>query len=539
MFDKNDELDSFWDISKLIPKKPAKISRFSTNEKIAEVVIDGDRTAKEGIPKSERTLTFKAYEAPRTASSETVKETSYVPENSRLIKRVTIKPSIDRFDFYDTFRKAALIYYDYKCGKCDFASFYSYKPQYSQMNTEQKKYYFYWRDQLRHSRYLKTDYSYIYLYAYEILNLPERIGKEEGLKRLIEVWSAYRKELPRIDIPFSAWVQDYCLVYQLPCPSEAVGDFLFDIINLSAFKEFYLSGAVGGNASSAMIAYLSDYDWRRGKYACTDNADMYRAHVEGAMQRVFAKILSEGIIEKSEPVKITRNAFPESLCTHSVKCILEIEYYSVSDSPDLRRIVTAAIKYTENKLRACLGVKSRLAVKDLPDDVKGIIDKYFEAEFERLRKERERESQPEYERLYDALGDDFSLEAAAEIERASWQTTAKLVEGIEDYDGDYYGEKPISVPEPTVARNSQKSVQNTNRYGLSDYEIEFIRAALGADFAACRKICKENGALEDADAEKINEAFSDNFGDVILEESDTGGYKVMDDYYEEISEWLL
>ena len=542
MFDKKDDFDSFWDVSKLVPKKKPSMTRFSTSEKTEEVIIYGEDPAKNARAASERKLSFGAYEASRQGTNAKLSETSYVPSNSRLIKRVTIKPSIDRFDFYDTFRKAALIYYEYKCGKCDFVPFYSYKPQYSQMNIEQKKYYFYWRDEVRKSRYLKTDYSYIYLYAYEILNLPERIGREEGIRLLIDVWKAYRRELPGIDQNFAAWVQDYCLVYQLPCPFESIKDFLFDVINVSPFKEFYLSASIGvENSSAAMLAYLSDYDWRKGKYAGGDSADIYRMHVEGAMQRVFAKILNDDIVKKNHPVKISRTAFPGSLCTHSVKCILELEYYSISDSPELRGLVTASLKHTENKLRACLGVKSRLAVKDLTDDLRGIIDKYFETELLRLRKEQERANQPEYERLYDAVRDDISLEDAMKIEKASWQTTAKLVEGIEDYDAEATvkaHDAPQRSIDFTAEKNPSVKSAQSDRYGLSYSEIEFIRAALNGDNAAEVNISKECGAMRESVAEKINEVFADNFGDVILEESD-GGYKVIDDYCEEIEEWLI
>ena len=52
------------------------------------------------------------------------------------------------------------------------------------------------------------------------------------------------------------------------------------------------------------------------------------------------------------------------------------------------------------------------------------------------------------------------------------------------------------------------------------------------------RIAKEYGVPKETIAEKINEAFSDNFGDVILEESDMGELKVIDDYFEEIGKWL-
>ena len=544
MADKKDRLDDFWDLSKLVPRKKPQVSQFSTTTPVSEITIASteDASSTYSVSSEDRKLDFSAY---KPSSEDKKGDRSYVPTSSRLIRRVTIKPSCDRFDFYDTFRKAALIYFDYKCQRCDFVPFYSYKPQYSQMTTEQKKYYFYWRDELRRKRFLKTDYSYVYLYAYEILNLPEKIGKEEGLRLLIAVWKAYRNDLPRLDANFSAWVQDYCLVYELECPFDEIRDFLFDVINVSSFKEFYLSDIEsGGNASSAMLAYLSDYDWRRGKYAGGDNAQVYRTHVESAMQRVFALLLSDEAVTGGETNKITRTAFPGSLCTHTVKCILEIEYSSISSSPELRKNVTAALKYVENKLRAILGVKSRLAIKELPDQFRRVIDKYFENEFARMKRERERAAMPEYERLYDAPESAVSFEDAVEIEKASWRMTARLVEGTEDYEQSVL--EATQICEQTVAEDvedctseeSAASGDACDAYGLDNSEIAFLRAVSDNNVHKAAEIARDCKKMPEALAEKINEAFADNFGDVVLEESDEGGYKVIDDYTEEISEWL-
>ena len=42
----------------------------------------------------------------------------------------------------------------------------------------------------------------------------------------------------------------------------------------------------------------------------------------------------------------------------------------------------------------------------------------------------------------------------------------------------------------------------------------------------------------DAPAERINEAFADNFGDVILEDDGTSGFVIIEDYLEDVIEWL-
>ena len=544
----DDDRDDFWDIAKLVPKDRPKMNQFSSSPKVKDFVPEEDFTKEDKRTSPEdRKIDFSLYQ--RDSESKGERESySYSPEGNSLVKTVTIKPSLDRFDFYDTFRKAALIYYDYKCPKSDFAPFYSYKPQYSQMTAEQKKYYFYWRDEVRRGRYIKTDYSYIYLYVYEILNLPEKCAAEDGLKLLCDVWTAYRRALPRIDQCFALWVQDYCLVYGLECPFDRIKDFLFEVINVSAFKEFYLSDIDrGGNGAAAMIAYLSDYDWRRGKYAGGDNAEMYRAHVEGAMRRVFIRLLNREAIESSEVAKLTKTAFAGSLCTHTVKCNLEIEYTAVADSPEMRAIVTSALKYTENKLRACLGVKSRLAIRDLPDEYKRIIDKYFEAEFERLKRERAKANQPEYERLYDAPEERVSLADALEIEKASWKMTARLVEGTEaeaeleiesSAVNAIEGEREGSSFAAQKENSSLDHADSGETYGLSENEIDYIFAVYSQNGIKKDAVVSVLGMPEDAIAEKINETFADNFGDVVLEPSFDGGYCVIEDYFEEIGEWL-
>lgn len=547
MVDFKDDIDDFWDVSKLVPKKRAPLTQFSSSPKVRDFAVN-DVVVPENENKTDtadRKIDFSLYESV-SDGREKREPRSYAPEGNSLIKRVTIKPSLDRFDFYDTFRKAALIYYDYKCPRCDFVPFYSYKPQYSQMTAEQKKYYFFWRDEVRRKRYIKTDYSYIYLYVYEILNLPEKCDAEAGLEMLCEIWAAYRKDLPRIDQSFALWVQDYCLVYGLECPFDKIKDFLFDAINASQFKEFYLADIYrGGNGAAAMIAYLSDYDWRRGKYAGGDNAEMYRMHVEGAMRRVFIRLLNCETVEAASVATLTKTAFAGSLCTHTVKCNLEIEYTSVADAPEMRTIVTSALKYTENKLRACLGVKSRLAIRDLPDEYKRIIDKYFEAEFARLKRERDKANQPEYERLYDAPEQMVSFADAIEIERASWKMTARLVEGTEAEEESLAAEwstQNVQQTEPEKTEETgfmpEEKRERADAYGLSSDEIGYLSAVYEENNEKMQAMARNLGMPEDAVAEKINEAFADNFGDVILELSDMGAYRVIEDYFEEIGEWL-
>ena len=534
-FNDKDERDNFWNLDKLVPKnKP--LSSFSTRSSSVLYTVDDAESCESKRDSGERKLDLSAFEVRG-------EEESYTPEGHSLIRRVVIKKHLDRFDFYDSFRKSAVLYFDCKSDKCDFVQFYSYMPQYSQLSSSQKSYYFYWRDMIRRGEFIKTDYSYLYLYVYEIINLPDLIPPPEGLSTLLKLWRQYRSELPRIDLYFSIWVQDYCLIHKLRAPTDEISDFIFDVITSSSFPEFYLSDWKNGGdrGLSAVLAYVSDYDYRRGKYALGNpdsledrrkrQAELYKIHMESSMRIVLSECDFYGESSLAESTVLRRDAFPNSLCTHAVKRRLEIEYYPISTKSEMRIAITAAVKYAENKLRALMGVKSRLAVKGLPDSFRSILDGYFEALEKRERRIREIESMPEYEKMYSAPKEKISFDSADEIEASSWLTTARLIseeeEDVELADVETDREKA----EESLTLGSDNDADD---YGLSIREIDFIFCLINEDTESFASV--SDFELDEM-VEKINVAFSDNFGDVIIEITD-GAYSVIDDYREDVSVWL-
>ena len=329
-----------------------------------------------------------------------------------------------------------------------------------------------------------------------------------------------------VDPYFSVWVQDYCLVYNLPCPMDEVGDFIFDVIDASEFKEFYLSdiNGAGLDGMTAMVAYLSDYDWRRGRFAGGERAEEYKRNMLTAMRLLIDSLAEAGYMNSGESTAIiNRDAFPHSLCTHSVKCKLEIEYYPISKEERLRAIVTAGVRYTENKLRALYGVKSRLAVKDFPDEYKRLIDTHFDRMFEDAAQKKANYVAPEYAGLYSAPAEELSFAGADEIERASWSTTMRLVDTEEAEEiMRAAAEECVVTDDPEEGARDDEA----DRYGLSDAAIDFIRLAY-----------MDGEAVDDALFEEVNEAFSDAWEDIILEH-DGEKYVIIEDYKEEIGEWL-
>lgn len=528
------EKDDFWDVEKLVPRGRGTTSRFSTRPQVTEFT-DGVEEKPSGVtPPDERRLTL-----PRGTAEETTE--TYTPARHSLIRRITVRRSQGGFDFYDRFRKAALLYYDVVGEEADFVPFYSYMPQYTQLTRPQKDYYFWFRHELRRGEYIRTDYSYLYLYVYEILNLPEKIDAPTGLLTLARLWKTYRHDLPAIDKYFSVWIQDYCMVHRLPPPVEELRDFIPDILPATGFREFYLSDPdLWGTHPETVLACLSDYDWRTGRYALSESREVYRRHMMGALRPVLCRVMAEAGHTGENPSLLVREAFPYSLCTHLVKCRLEVEYYPVADALAIRRTVTAAVRYTENCLRNALGVKSRLAVKDLPEEYRQIIDGYFKDIFRQINEKRRRESAPAYEKQYDAPEETLSFTGASELERASWNTTLRL---IDEEDADEIRRlsavaEPVTVS-PVMPATALVSVtaETSSHILVSDPARAYLAAKLAGDTVGERAVCRAAGVTEDDIAAELNAAFSDIVGDIILEPEEPG-YRLVEDYREDIEIWL-
>lgn len=533
MVDEIYDLDDFWDLTPHVKKKTQKtMEPFSSKPATVLVEDDGTDSSSEGGIKETPLTCF--------GDARSFTDDAYEPTYAPLISRITIRHFNDRYDFYDGFRKSAILYYDVHGTKCDFVPFYSYMPQYTQMNSSQKAYYFYLRDEIRKGNYIRADYSYIYLYAYEIFNLSELIPPEEGIRILCALWRAYRKELPRIDKYFSLWVEDYCLVWKLPSPTAAISDFIFDILKNCTLREFYLSdirtACVSGVLS--LVSVLSDYDWRSGRYATGESAKVYRAHMEGALGFVLSSVLEDEIeiIQTMPTQKLARDAFVNSLCTHSVKCRLEIEYHSLEQLKPLREKIGNLVRYIENRLRKELGVKSRLTIKELPQKYTQYADMYFESVFKKAEQKNRAENIPEYEKHYDALPGELSSAGAMEIEEESWETTFRLVSDLETTQ--ICEEESHAVSFDFAPVPATKEVIKTNESDCSSSGFgEVLQMLFYGNTEGAKKYSAEKKVPLDYFVEQINEYFLEQIGDSVIE-SDGTNYTIIDDYREDIEEWL-
>lgn len=544
--DRERELHDFWDIGSLVPqkKKPPirSVSPRPAHVDTVEIELDA--------PKQTNTINDVRLTATPPVRQESDKptqpDTVYHPHHP-LIREVRLRPWRSSFHFYERFCATAARLFDLKGEPCERVSFFSYMPQYDQMNRAQLGWYLYWRDRVRMGEYLDTDYSYIFLYLFEIINLPDRIPPKEGQKLLCRIWKRYREEYPLLNRYLADWICDYSLIHQLPPPVDELAGELRTIAEQSSFKEFYAC-PTGNDATGDAQLYLlfcTNYDYHKSKLylAGPDRAEAMDTHIPSALSTVLQSLEQQGQMlagTKMQKARLSRDSFVGALCSGEMKRRIEVDHCSFHRSHELRFLITDIIKYSENKLRTSFGVKSKLSVYALPDKIKAILDDYFTKVMPSRRTVTLENTRPEYEALYDLPKSELSFEHAAEIEQASWSVTKQLVEAFED---------ATTVPPETFEKASESVVsqpvtEQTHQTEASDPVAEafvpyraFLVAVIQENAAAQRQFARDRGLLIDAVADEINSVAADVLGDIILEDHGNG-YVVIEDYLEDVKRIL-
>ena len=580
------EMDDFWDVEKLLPDRPAR--RVPPPRREAPAAVEVELTA---VPGPTRENTAAVSSAPVAAvpltvtadtpiTSEDGEATRYVPPHKRetgsneplsdyapdgvLLHRVKVYGWQTGYHYFDSFVEDAQRFDTMKPPKnAEKASFFSYFPQYTQLSRRAEGWYLFWREYVRQGQYPDTDYAYILLYLFELINLPVEQTSQAAERRdaMAKVWVAYRKSYPQLDHYMCEWLCDYCLIHGLTAPVDLLAPALDTIISEARLKEFYLSAAVrlpeGEGADDTALAtagilmrHCCQYDYRKSKFAGGEHKTLFDSTIPAAVAHALPLLLGAGNTGKPAVTMlestVTRDAFVGALCSYRNKRRIEVSYTSFSRSHELRFLMGDMVKHVENRLRSWIGVRSKLSVMSLPIPLRDALDAYLapmEPPRSALPVKKKEAERPAYEALYDLPRKAVSLSDAEAIEAQSWETTKILVEAFEE-DTPQSQAAPERIPteEPPTAPSipdAPMHVDHTEKTSPLAPYAPFIKAALAGDSAALRTAAKSLGKMPDALADEINTLTTDGeIGDMILEDDGMGGYTVIEDYREQVEDLL-
>lgn len=512
-----------------------------------------------------------------------VPDDEYSPEHP-LIHHVSIYNRKTSYNYYEQFLRHARRVGGIAGVESPHVPYFSYVPQFSQLDRAQLAWYLWWRQRVAAGDFIKTDYSYILLFIYEIINTGGHGNPAWGQRMLACLWREGRADYSRLDRLLGEWLCDFSLIHRLPLPHDLIEGIPAEALGACTLKEFYM--ASGRNFPDAfckmLITYCSNYDYRRSKFATGDALPLYDKHIRGALAETVRCFSAEGghLLGRAglEDSRVVREAFAGALCSFEIKKKLEIDYCSFSRTHELRFLVSDIIKYSENKLRALLGIKSRLGVYALPLPIRECVDRYFAALAPRKRTDDTRRSEePGYEKRYDIPATPASPQRAAEIERLSWETTERLVSAFGDTGGIRSGPDAGPTPskselgagltpskseadailtpsksEPYAVFTPSKSGPDWDPFRAPDITgaplpaaggqtgnlaealgplFEFAALCAALDIAGQRDFARRRGEPPELIADTVNAIAADAVGDIILEERE-GGYALIEDYRE-------
>lgn len=536
---RKDELDRFWEIDDLIPKKRAP--HYPHNTEAVEIELPSPTQPRDGAAQRESAVIPPRDDAPKPhfipphtpeeLSNRPKPQLEYTPDNA-LVRRVRIYPWKGDYRYYEGFLRDAKRLYAVTGQQCERVPFFSYVPQYAQMNRAQLEWYLWWRTCARAGEFLDTDYSYVLLYLYEIINLSEEMEVQESQTLLCKLWMRYRPIYRQLDGYLPDWICDYSLIHRLPPPTQESGVTLSSVMTHCTLKEFFVPTGGDEGYLSALLAFCSNYDYTKSKFYTGENVALFDQTVRGVLQEVTQRLSSEGklfSLSKMDDSRMVRDAFTGALCSFRIKRRIEVEYCSFSRSHELRYFITDVVKYTENLLRGALGVRSRLSVYALPVSVRELLEAWCAPRLVKAKPQKKPVEVCAYEKLYDLPRTELSLSNAADIERLSWETTERLVEAFEDAT-----EPPKTtveaIEEPVAVSMPTDPVPHAESDPLGRYRA-YLSACLAENASAKREALRAANVGEEVLVDEINTLAADLFGDILLEESDAG-FAVIEDYRE-------
>ncbi len=518
---RRDEIDDFWNVEDLIPKKPVRAQKPPREIHLSDVVIEpsAPKAPKgEAIPKDRP--------APRMIPPHTLRDEKELPEREytphhSFISRVQIYRWKSTYRYYEDFVHDAERLFPIKGQECAHKPFFSYVPQYSQLDRAQLEWYLWWRENMRHGIFLPADPAYLYLYAYEQINLSGKVDPAFCRGELLKLWQNYRAADVRLNATLPDWICDMSLIHRLPPPDGEETD-ISGLMEHAALKEFFAGGTGREGYVKVLLHFCANYHYKKSKFYNDETKMLFKSTIPSAIDYVFSTLENEGKINDprvSTPSVMLRDAYASALCSYRIKRRISVEYCSFSRSNELRYLITDIIKYCENRIRAVIGVRSRLSIYALPPRVKELLDEYLDKALPKPQPSQkafaaEREA-AEYEKQYDLPRKAFSLSDAEEIERASWETTQQLIEAFEEEND--VDATVASIPDPIadalplpVASGSQNTP-----IGLGIY-LPFFAAILRGDRAGALSFAKERAMMPELIVDEINAIAANAMGDIIL-----------------------
>ena len=512
--------DNFWNLDKILPPK----KKISTPPQVnCEEVSTLSPSQSSGVDIRVLISALNEKRGVNSFEDAIVKEKDYSHfKNSNVINFAYVGAFNNSFTYENKIRDHALSLYNKKADtEPQFCEYFSFTPTFYELSHNQLVYYIYLRENIRRGSFIKATPSYILLFATEIINLPDKIPPDKGLSLLITLWEKYLITEKRYSKTMSDLIFDYSLVHDLPIPYERLSNILIHnaspvstmLSNLFVFDYLLISKKdLTENDYAFLFEKTLFHNFRLSKHYKENTEfskliDEYFYPIISEFFKSFPEYLDEIFIKhkkRSAPIKTVRPAYVAFNTSSAVKKNLVFEYYQYEKTDIELDVLVTVAKHVENKFRAMCAIRARLSANALPLEAKNVLNKIFAQKFQNVCKYAD---SPALTPAPHTISVD--LKKAKHIENASWETTEKLIEGVEIFYDDE--DKDFSNVEYVDAYGDDASLT------LDKIEKDVLSLIVKKDIRKAHETATQNGMFLDGVILTINEKFQDFLGDIVID----------------------
>jgi hypothetical protein len=270
--------------------------------------------------------------------------------------------------------------------------FMHYWPNFEAFNAEQKKWYFYWRSEVRQRRYHTTDLSYIFVYVYELLCLVEIPDPAKAAEQLKIIWREYRLQYPKIDHYLPEWGGDL-VTTKIGIPQGIAWWWELMIKDDIQPPATIINVIIQKAIDAGKINELPYYIWAGLNLYRPQNKFYQRYNQDRAIDRGYLKAIytidryllslkiPKGLLERYTPPKLypqIKMAFSSAIVPDTYPKRSSFgEAHNFVGSSRLGNLLAAITKYTENILRKQNHFSARLSGFELDSKLQRVLDETF------------------------------------------------------------------------------------------------------------------------------------------------------------------
>ncbi|MFC0470861.1 TerB N-terminal domain-containing protein [Halalkalibacter kiskunsagensis] len=403
-----------------------------------------------------------------------------------LEKMYQVSQSSSNHDFYyygpspHRFVKQSLQYANKTFPECLMPPFQHYYANFDLMNTQQKQWYFYWRERVVNGHYLQTDVSYLYVFVYELINYTFNSNAAFNVSMLIRLYDAYNDQ-PNVG---NLKVLIFDMLYELDEKEEAKKWYTYTPKQPGLYKQ--LKEKAHDLSRIPMTPWKSYLHFHcASKFLTTHKTKVYKTFRECIylLEEQYVNVDARKLVDTYFEVKketYHHHLFQGMISFRNHQAIAAFEVEMVYPTRRLLEEIPAFFRLAENVTRLLHGEKRQLKLDEdvFPDGLKEKMIKYMsqsttKGRFKSARKKNKVQTGstiPPKPEERPEVKIEFNEERIQKLSKQSDELVLEVEERTIEMEEDKFEHKPVQQQEQHVEEAAINKLDDFFSGGLQEVD---------------------------------------------------------------------